>query len=337
MKFDLVTIKDIAKALNVSKSTVSRALQNAPDISIATKSKIIEYAERINYSPNPFASSLKEGKSHTIGVVVSEIANSFFSQVIDGIESIAYENGYRVIITQSRESEEREKINVEHLCSHSIDGLLISLSSATSNLSHLKKWHTRGLPIVFFDKISDEIETHKVKINNQLSAFKATDFLIKKGYRKIAHLTTPPYLSTTIERLSGYQKALQKHSLVYDETLVRYCKHGKDIEQEVKLALESLFKLHSKPDAILCASDRTSISCYQILESMKDKVENVGLAGFSNSKLFDYFPNKVTIVQQPAFKIGQITTKLLLEIIESKTPIEKFETKVLNAKLIIRE
>jgi LacI family transcriptional regulator len=199
MKFDQITIKDIAKALSISKSTVSRALQNAPDISTETKERVVEYATRINYHPNPFASSLKEGKSHSIGVVVSEIANTFFSQVIDGIESIAYTKGYRVIIAQSRESEEREKINVEHLCSHSIDGLLISISSGTSDVAHLKKWHEKGLPIVFFDKITNEIQAHKVKVNNHLSAFKATEHLIRNGYKNIAHLTTPPFLSTTAD------------------------------------------------------------------------------------------------------------------------------------------
>jgi LacI family transcriptional regulator len=335
MKFDVVTIKDIAKALNISKSTVSRALKNATDISVETKRRILEYAERNNYHPNPIASSLKEGKSYSIGVIVSEIANTFFSQVIDGIESVAYKKGYRVIIAQSRESEEREKINVEHLCSHSIDGLLISLSSSTSDISHLKDWHGKGLPIVFFDKISNEIQTHKVKVNNHQSAFKATEHLIENGYKKIAQLTSLPFLSNTVERLGGYRSALEKHGLAYEESLIKYCRHGKNIVKEVQHALDSLFANRIKPDAILCTSDRTTTSCFQVLDSMKDKYGNIGLAGFSNSSLFNFFPNQVGIVQQPAFKIGEIATELLLQIIESKTPVEKFETKVLNTKLIV--
>lgn len=178
MKFDSITIKDIAKALNISKSTVSRALKDAPDISASTKKQVKEYAEKMNYQINPMASSLKRGKSQCIGVVVSEVANTFFSQVIDGIESVAYKTGYQVIITQSKESEEREKLNVHQLCAHSIDGLLISLSTSTSDVSFLKEWHQKKLPIVFFDKISTEIHTHTVISDNLQGAFNATQHLM---------------------------------------------------------------------------------------------------------------------------------------------------------------
>jgi LacI family transcriptional regulator len=171
MRFETVTIKDIAKALNFSTSTVSRALRGSYEISAETKKLVLEYAEKINYRPNPIALSLKERRSRSIGVVVSEVANNFFSQAINGIESIAYNRGYHVIITQSHESEAREKVNVEHHASRSVDGLLISLSSETEDLTYLKELHDKGLPIVFFDRITDEIETHKVTANNYLGAF----------------------------------------------------------------------------------------------------------------------------------------------------------------------
>jgi LacI family transcriptional regulator len=336
VRFDSITIKDIAKALAVSKSTVSRALQNAADIRPETKRLILEYAEKYKYRPNLMASSLKEGRSYSIGVVVSEIANPFFSQVIDGIESIAYKNGYRVIITQSRESPEREMINVEHLCSHSIDGLLISLSSATTDLAYLKKWQAKGLPMVLFDKISKEIKTHTVVVNNSVGAYDATECLIRRGYKNIAHLTAPPFLSITRERLHGYKEALLRHSLPFDKGLVRYVQHGENIEQEVKDALQSLFDQALKPEAILCATDRTTISCHELLEAQKERFGDVALAGFSNSSLFNHFPNNAVIVQQPAFEIGQRAFELLLQLLESKTEVEKFETKVLAAKLIVR-
>src|SRR5674476_76974 len=220
MRFDTVTIKDIAKALNCSTSTVSRALRGSYEISTETKRLVLEYAEKINYRPNPIALSLKERRSRAIGVVVSEIANTFFSQAINGIESIAYNRGYHVIFTQSHESQEREKVNVQHLVSRSVDGLLISLSCETTDLSYLKELHEKGFPIVFFDRISDEIETHKVCADNRLGALHATEHLIYQGFKKIAHITNSPYLSITKERLQGYKEALEKHNLPFDEALV---------------------------------------------------------------------------------------------------------------------
>src|SRR5688572_3420263 len=190
MKFETATIKDIAKALNLSTSTVSRALRGSYEISPETKKLVLEYAEKINYRPNPIALSLKERRSRSVGVIVSEIANNFFSQAINGIESIAYNRGYHVIITQSHESQEREKVNVQHLASRGVDGLLVSLSSESEEISYLKELHEKGLPIVFFDRVTDEIETHKVVANNQLGAFHATEHLIYQGFKRIAHLTS---------------------------------------------------------------------------------------------------------------------------------------------------
>src|SRR6266513_1059441 len=184
MKFDSVTIKDIARELNLSTSTVSRALRGSYEISAETKKLVLEYAEKMNYRPNPIALSLKERRSKAIGVVVSEIANNFFSQAINGIESIAYNRGYHVIFTQSHESYEREKVTIQHLASRSVDGLLVSLSNETIDLSHLKQLHEKGLPIVFFDRITDTINTHKVTSNNVKGAFDATEHLIKKGFQR---------------------------------------------------------------------------------------------------------------------------------------------------------
>src|SRR3954468_9953039 len=178
MKFEAVTIKDIAKALGLSTSTVSRALRDSYEISPETKKVVLEYAEKINYHPNPIALSLKERRSLSIGVIVSEIANSFFSQAIDGIESIAYKNGYNVIISQTRESVDREKINLNYLTSRSIDGLVVSVSAETTDFSNFKELYERGMPIVFFDRIVNDINTHKVIVDNYKGAYDATSELI---------------------------------------------------------------------------------------------------------------------------------------------------------------
>src|ERR1051325_9807343 len=242
MKFESATIKDIAKALNLSTSTVSRALRGSYEISAETKKQVLEYAEKINYRPNPIALSLKERRTRAIGVVVSEIANTFFSQAINGIESIAYNRSYHVIITQTHESQERERVNIEHLASRGVDGLLISLSSETKDISYLKELHEKGLPIVFFDRVTNEIQTHKVGANNYMGAFRATEHLIEQGYKKIAHITSSSYLSITRERLEGYRAALEKHKIPFEESFVKYCYHGGMIEQEVEDALDELYK-----------------------------------------------------------------------------------------------
>ena len=186
MKFEAVTIKDIARALGISTSTVSRALRDSYEISPETKQLVLDCAEKLNYRPNPIALSLKERRSRSIGVVVCEIANNFFSQVINGIESIAYDKGYNVIISQSRESYDREVIDLQYLASRSVDGLLISLSTETNDLSHLKALHAKGFPIVFFDRITEEINTHKVIVDNFKGAYDATEHLIRNGHKRIA-------------------------------------------------------------------------------------------------------------------------------------------------------
>jgi LacI family transcriptional regulator len=336
MKFDTVTIKDIARALNFSTSTVSRALRGSYEISAETKKLVLEYAEKINYRPNPIALSLKERRSRAIGVVVTEIANNFFSQAINGIESIAYNRGYHVIITQSHESQEREKVNVEHHASRSVDGLLISLSSGTVDITYLKDLYEKGLPIVFFDRITDEIDTHKVTANNYLGAFQATEHLIYQGFKKIAHITSSPSLSITKERLEGYINALEKHNIPFNEKLVKYCNHGGMVLEEIEDVIAELFKGKTKPDAIFTAGDRITTLCYGVLKDLKPKRE-LGYAGFTNTKVANLFDPPMTVVRQPAFEIGQTAIELLIQMIESKRPVVDFTTKILDTELIIRE
>ena len=337
MKFDSVTIKDIARALNLSTSTVSRALRGSYEISPETKQLVLEYAEKINYRPNPIALSLKERRSRSIGVIVSEIANNFFSQAINGIESIAYNSGYHVIITQSHESQEREKVNVQHLAARGVDGLLVSVSSESEKVGYLVELHEKGLPIVLFDRVTTEIETHKVVANNYLGSFHATEHLVSQDFKKIAHITSSPHLSITKERLRGYKDALEKHKLPVDERLIRYCPHGGMIKQEVEDALDALLQGTNRPDAIFTAGDRLTTVCFGLLKRMKPKRAELGFTGFTNTQLGDLFAPTLTVVRQPAFEIGQSATELLIRMIESKRPVTEFETKVLETNLVIRE
>ena len=332
--FEPVTIKDIAIALGLSTSTVSRALRDTHEISAATKKLVLDYATEINYQPNPIALSLKERRSKSIGVVVSELANSYFSQAINGIESIAYDRGYHVIISQTHESYEREVINVKHLASRSVDGLLVSMSSLTNDISHLTNLHSKGLPIVFFDRVADEIDTHKVTANNEKGAYDATLHLIKSGCKRIAHLTSSSQLSISIERLEGYKTALLENGIAINEDHIKYCLHGGMLYEETENAIKELMALPEKPDAIFVAGDRLSTGCLTVLKNLN--ITGIVVAGFSNSDVLDLFNPSLTSVRQPAFEIGQLATKMLLELIEAKYPVQEFEKKVLSTDLFVR-
>lgn len=335
--FEPVTIKDIAKALGLSTSTVSRALRDTHEISAATKKIVLAYAKEINYHPNPIALSLKERRSKSIGVVVSEVANSYFSQAINGIESIAYDRGYHVIISQTHESYDREVINVQHLASRSVDGLLVSLSSETTDISHLTSLHERGLPIVFFDRVADEIDTHKVTANNEKGAYQATNHLINQGYKKIAHLTSSDHLSISIERLSGYEAALRDSGLPIHSEYIKHCLHGGMMYEETEKAIKELMALKEKPDAIFVAGDRLSMGCLSVLQNLKISVpHDIAIVGFSNSDVLDLFNPPLTSVRQPAFEMGQLATEMLLQLIEAKYPVEEFEKRVLATELCVR-
>ena len=337
MKFEAVTTKDIAKALSLSTSTVSRALRDSYEISPETKKLVLEYAEKINYHPNPIALSLKERRSRSIGVIVCEIANSFFSQVINGIESIAYNNGYNVIIAQSRESFDREMLNLQYLTSRSIDGLIISISTETKDFSYFKELNQKGLPIVFFDRIVDEIDTHKVIVDNYKGAYDAVAHLINSGYRRIATVANSELLSISKERMAGYKAALTDNGIKVDDSLIKFCHHGGMIFSEVEDAVNSLLKLKQRPDAIFASADKLTTGCLRILKAGGILVpDDMGLIGFSNTDLTELLDPPLSIIKQPAFEMGELATTLLLQLIESKRPVKDFETRVLLTELLIR-
>jgi len=338
MTFGAITIKDIARALNLSVSTVSKALRGSHEISEETKKTVSAYAISHNYKPNPIAQSLKRGRSKSIGVIVCNIDNNFFSQAINGIESVARSRDYNVIITQSQESNEREVANSEHLSSRSVDGLIISLSAETKHIDHLVKLHEKGLPIVLFDRISDEISTHKVIANNFKGAFEATRHLLQQGFRRIATITSSPSLSITQERLEGYKKALANAGLDADPEYIKFCPHGGMIQEETRQALTELLELECRPDAIFTASDRLSTTTLSLLRRMSIAVpDEIAMVGFTNSISADIFHPSLTAVVQPALEMGQLATDLLIQLIESKRPVVDFHRRVLETQLQIRD
>jgi len=338
MKFEAITIKDIARALKLSTSTVSRALRDSHEISSETKKLVLDFAEKNNYHPNPIALSLKERRSRSIGVIVCEIANSYFSQAINGIESIAYNNGYNVIIAQSRENFDREMLNLQFLTSRSIDGLIISVSTETTDFSYFEELHKKGMPIVFFDRIVNEIKTHKVIADNFKGAYNATTHLINSGYKRIAAISNPAVLSITSERLAGYKAALNDHNINFDEKLVKYCQHGGMITSEVEQVVNELLKLKNRPDAIFALADKLTTNCLRIFKAKNIRVpEDIGLLGFSNTDLTELLDPPLSVIRQPAFEMGELATNLLIQLIESKRPVTEFETRVLSTELLIRK
>ena len=312
---EAITIKDIAKALNLSTSTVSRALRGSYEINTETKKMVLAYAEKMNYHPNPIALSLKENRSKAIGVIVPEIANNFFSQAINGIEAVAYNRGYHVVIFQSHESYERERSNIQHLVGRKVDGVLISLSGQTTTVEHLQEIQNRGVPLVVFDRISNDIISNKVIADNFQGAYEATEHLILSGRKRIAHITSPSLLYTTNERLEGYKAALAKYDIPFDENLVRYCGfEPEDAKQVIFEVLET-----QKPDAIFTASDRLALDSFAAVKAKGIQIpEQVAFIGFTNLGVAHLLDPPLSTIVQPAFAIGKTAAEMLLDTIEHK-------------------
>ncbi len=338
MKSDLITITDIAKALNLSSSTVSRALRDSYQIGEETKRLVKEYAEKNNYHPNLMAQSLKNNKSKSIGLLLCSIPNNFFAEVISGIESIAYNLGYHIIITQSHESAERELSNLEHLSWRSVDGLIVSLSSETTDMSKIQQLHAGGVPVVFFDRVSDCIKTHQVVADNIGGSYNLTKHLLESGFSNIAMITSARELSISQERNEGYFKALAEAGISIKEEYIKYCANGGMIIEEIETAIKELLALPQPPDAIFTASDRITIGSLAYLHKENIPVPaQVGIAGFSNFSSPELFNPPLTTVRQPAFEMGKAAAELLIKLIESKRPETNFEKRILPTQLIIRK
>ena len=261
-----------------------------------------------------------------------------FSRIINGIESIAYDRGYNVIISQSKESYDREVIYLQYFASRSVDALLISLSTETNDMGRLKALHDKGFPIVFFDRITKKIDTHKVIVDNFKGAFDATGHLIKNGYKRIAAVTNSGFLSITSERLAGYKEALQMNGIKVQDSLIQHCCYGGMVSKEIEEAVNKLFTLNQKPDAIFTTSDKITTGCMKTLKRRGLKIpDDIALVGFSNTDIAELTDPPLTLIRQPAFEMGQAATELLLQLIESKRPITNFEKRILTPELEIRK
>lgn len=328
-----VTIKDIARKLNLSASTVSRALRNHPDISEETKKRINALAEELDYQPDTIAQSLKNRRTNLIGVIVPEIRHHFFSGVISGIEDIAYKSGYAIIVSQSNENYERERINVKALISNRVAGLLISISQSTHNSDHFRMLERQGIPFVFFDRVCEDIDASKVVVDDYNGAIEAVEHLIERGYQKIAHLAGPGHLSITQKRLEGYLAALKKHSIAPDDRLIV---HGGLNEEDGYTGFTSLWATNRQPDAVFAVNDPVAIGAFSKIRELKLRIpQDVALVGFSNNPITALVEPPITTISQPAFQLGQTAAEILIKQIQLG---EEFvpRREILKTKLIIR-
>jgi len=333
MKGRQITIKDIAKELGISPSTVSRALKNHPDISSATKRAVNDLAKQYKYKPNEVALSLRNSKSNIIGVIVPEVVHDFFSSIISGIDDLAYANDYNVMIAQTNEDYEREVHSTLGMLSSRVAGLLVSISKNTKDFEHLVNMESNGIPVVFFDRVCSDIETDKVVVDDFEGAYKAVEHLIKTGCRKIVHYAAGQHLLIGRNRQNGYLHALYKNGIPADDNLIFKCE---DYNEAMHLT-EKLIRSGRIPDAIFAVNDMTAIGAMVAIKSMGLKVpDDISIVGFTNGLISTITDPPLTTVEQHGYEMGQIAVRLLLNRLSKNEDDYIPEIRVLKTDLILR-
>ena len=335
-----VTLKQIAKELDVSISTVSKSLRNSLEISEDTRQKVQAFAKLYNYKPNNIALSLKNKKTKTICVIIPEIIHHFFTTVISGIEHVANEKGYNVIICLSDESFDKEVINMETLASGSIDGFIMSLSKETQqkrDFHHIKEVINQGMPVVMFDRVTNDILCDKVIIDDSLSAFNATQFLINKGYKKIALISTVDYVSVGKFRTEGYVNAIENSELTHNENLILKIEDINNFEDEIKNLL-----IKNKPDAVFAVNEIFAVTAIKQAAKLGIKVpEELAVIGFTDGIISKYSSPSISTISQNGEKMGEKAAQMLIEKLEmeelDEDYIEQYKTEVIETELIERE
>jgi LacI family transcriptional regulator len=333
MKTAPVTIKDIARYLNISPSTVSRALKDNPEISQETRQQVVDLAAQLEYRPNIVARGLKKRQSATIGVIIPEIVHYFFSQVISGIEEVAYNEGYTVMICQSNEKSDREANNVHTLLAHQVAGILVSVSKETAGYNHLEEVKKNGVPLVFFDRSVPGMMMDQVINDNRESAYRVTQHLIQEGCTRIVHFAGPQNLSIGRERKEGYLQALSDAGIAFRE---EWCTAVDSFDK----AYREVMRLHHAgrlPDALFCNNDLTALGAMKALRELNVAIPGrVAVAGFSNGIFSEISDPSLTTVDQHGYEMGAEATRLLLKRINSQKEGEPPVTRVVRGDLIIR-
>ena len=335
MEINKVTIHDIAKALSIDSSTISRALNDSPRVKKKTKDRILQKAQEMGYQRNLLASNLRKNVTNTIGVVVPRISRHFFSSVIQGVEETAYQAGYNVIICQSLEQLEREKKIIETLMANRVDGVLISISMETMDYSHMEALKKGGVPLVFFDRHCNIPDTNNVLIDDFKGGFDATQHLIASGCNNIVHFSGPQALGIYKNRFEGYKAALRENNLPYrEEYILRSRLMAQDGIENVKKILTDNLDF----DGIFSANDVAAIGAIKYLTNNNVKIpEDVAIVGFSNEPISTVINPALTTIDQPGFEMGKTATDLLLKHIKNQNGIKKPQTIIMDSNLIERQ
>lgn len=311
-----VNLKTLAAQLHLSAATVSKALRDSHEISAETKQRVAQLAGKLNYIPNPYAGSLRKRGSKTIAVVLPEVADSFFAEAINGIEAIAQEKGYHVLIYLTHENVEKEKAILKDFQSGRVDGVLLSVSAETIHTDHILNLRSLGIQIVVFDRICDEIETAKVFTDDFNSGFTAARHLIDNGCRKIAFLSVSPALSIISKRIKGYKKAMADNGFTEKELNIVDCTLHNEQNNNVVL---HLLQRKNRPDGIIASVEKLTAGIYTACQQLQLKIpEDVAVISFSNLKTAPILNPSLTTITQPAFDIGKAAASLLFKSLEKK-------------------
>lgn len=330
-----ITIKSIAKELGVSTSTVSKALSDSHEISKETKDRIRAFAKYTNYKPNSLALKLRNQKTKVIGVIIPQIVHHFFSTVISGVESVANERGYNVMICFSNNSYKREVENLEVLAGGSVDGLLVSLSKET--LENHESIHFQNLiddefPLVMFDRVDDLIHCDKVLFDDKGAGYKATKYLLEIGSKKIGLITTPEHITVGALRREGYERALKEEGFSIDRKLITEVNEENDLHKEISTLFDQ------EIDAIFAVNEIYAAIAIRIAKEKGLRIpEDVSVIGFTDGLISEYSSPSITTVVQHGFTMGRQAAELLLDRIENKNIDKSPQTKVISSNLKIRE
>ncbi|WP_294821850.1 LacI family DNA-binding transcriptional regulator [uncultured Flavobacterium sp.] len=331
-----VTLKQIAKELDVSISTVSKSLRNSPEISEDTRQKVQAFAKLYNYKPNNIALSLKNKKTKTIGIIIPEIVHHFFATVISGIEQVANENGYNVIVCLSNESFDKEVINMEMLATGSTDGFIMSLSKETQqkkDFHHIQEVINQGMPVVMFDRITNDVLCDKVIINDQMAAYDAVEFLINNGFKKVALVTTVDYVSVGKLRTDGYVNALDDHDIPVDEEMIVKIEDIDNCADKIEKLLTD-----KKPDAIFAVNELFAVTSIKLAHRMGIKIpEELSVIGFTDGIISQYSSPSITTVSQNGIRMGGRAAQMLIDRLELEEENEQYTTELIETNLVFRE
>ena len=330
-----VKIKDLAKELKLSVATISKALKDSHEISPETKQRVLELAKKLNYSPNPYASSLRKRSSKTIAVVLPEVADSFFSLSINGIESVAQEKGFHVLVYLTHENLSKEQSILKDFQNGRVDGVLMSVSSEAAGHQHILDLCNSEMPLVFFDRVCEDIPSAKVLTDDFESGYKATKHLLEKGCRRIAFLAMGENLSIVNDRRAGFQKALSDAGHESGKHITLAC--SADEMQSYKL-IKKMLSGGKNPDAVIGSVEKLATTTYTICKELGLSIPgDIKVIAFSNLQIASLLNPSLTTITQPAFEIGKAAATLLFKALEKPRFKLKEERIVIPSLLIERD